>query len=109
MMKKIVIAGLVISLMGLSTGCAKKFKEKEAALNQPINCSHAEADIRALESEKAHVGEQIQAGLMSIVPVSLVGGLAAGTSGTKAKIATGEYDKQLDAKIKEIKETCEVK
>ena len=108
-MKKIVIAGLAMCLMGLSAGCAKQYKEKEAALDQPINCATAEGDIRSLQHEKAHVGEQIKAGVQAIVPVALVGGVVTGTEGTKAEIATGEYDKKIDAKIKEIKETCGIR
>ena len=43
---------------------------------------------------------------MAIIPVSLVVGVASGTEGGKAKVATGEYNKMLDAKIAEIKSQC---
>ena len=106
MMRRIILTGLVVCLMGFAVGCAKQYKDKKATLDQPINCATAEGDIRSLEHEKAHVGDQIKAGVMSIVPVALVGGVATGTEGTKVEIATGEYNDKIDAKIKEIKETC---
>jgi len=39
-------------------------------------------------------------------PVGLVAGVATGTEGTKAKVATGEYNKMLDDKIALIKGEC---
>ena len=91
-----------------SAGCAKQFKAKEAALEQPINCATAEGDLRVLQQEKVHVGGQIKAGVMSIMPPALIGGLIMGTTKTKAQIATGKYDKMLDEKIAEIKRVCGV-
>lgn len=90
-------------------GCSKQYKEKEAALDQPINCATAEGDIRVLQSEKTHVGEQIKAGVTSIIPVSLIGGVATGTADTKAEIATGKYNEMIDEKIMQIRETCGIK
>ncbi len=107
--KRVFVLFTIISATAvLCGGCAKQYKDKEAELNKPINCAHAEGDIRVLQSEKTHVGEQIKAGVQAIIPVSLIGGLATGTEGTKAKIATGEYNKLIDKKIMEIKDTCGV-
>jgi hypothetical protein len=90
------------------TGCAKEYKEKDAALDKQINCATAENDIIELQKEKVRVGEQIKAGVRTIAPIGLVGGLVTGTTGTKAKIATGEYNYLIDKKIVEIREACQM-
>jgi hypothetical protein len=97
---------VLASGVGLS-GCAMQMKEQEEkAKSMPVNCDTAEADIRMLESEKAHVAQQVAMGVTAIVPASLVLGLLTGTEGTKIRVATGEYNAALDKKIAEIKSTC---
>ena len=73
------------------------------------NTAFPEADIRVLKSEKVHASQQLAAGVTAIVPVSLVVNLAKGTEGSQAKVATGDYNKMLDAKIAEIKQECGVR
>ncbi len=93
----------------LSLGCAMEFKEDEkAAQQQPINCATAQGDIRVLQSEKAHVVQQVAMGVTSIYPAGLVLGILTGTEGTKIQVATGEYNSMIDKKIAEIKSTCGV-
>ena len=87
-------------------GCALQEKRVEQSLTQPINCDIAEGDIRVLESEKAHVGRQVVAGVTSIVPAGIVLGLVTGTTGTKFRVATGEYNQKIDQRIADIKRTC---
>jgi len=100
------IAGIVV-LAVFCSGCAFQYKKDEAAAkNAPVNCATADGDIRVLQSEKAHVASQIAMGVTAIYPASLVVGLLTGTEGTKIQVATGEYNKALDAKIAEIKSTC---
>jgi hypothetical protein len=41
-----------------------------------------------------------------VFPIGLVVGLVQGTQGTKWRVTTGEYNKALDTKIAEIKQTC---
>jgi hypothetical protein len=74
----------------------------------PINCATAEGDIRMLRSEKVNTAKQIAAGVGAITPIGLVAGLATGTEGTKAQVATGDYNRMLDQKIAEIQQTCGV-
>jgi hypothetical protein len=71
-----------------------------------VNCATAEADLRVLQSEKTHTSQQIADGVTAIVPIGLVIGVVTGTEGGKVKVATGEYNKMLDAKIAEIKQKC---
>ena len=72
----------------------------------PINCATAEGDIRLLESEKAHVAEQIAMGVAAIFPAGLVLGILTGTEDEKIEVAMGEYDKMIDKRIAEIKAHC---
>ena len=86
--------------------CSPVSKDAKEDLAQPVNCATAPADLRALESEKAHVGKQIASGVTSIVPVSLVVNIATGTEKEHLKVATGKYNDMIDDKIAEIKSTC---
>ena len=102
-----VAASLALAL--LAPGCAYQMKQDEKAAKQmPVDCATAEGDLRLLRSEKANVAEEIAMGVTAIVPASLVLGLITFTEGTKLKVATGEYNKALDAKIAEIQSTCGV-
>ena len=109
-MKKALMIVLAICLVVSLTACvASKQKKVEQEMKQPINCATAEGDIRALNHEKAHVAERIAEGITSIVPASLVVGLATGTEKEKIEVGTGEYNKMIDKRIAEIKEKCGVK
>lgn len=102
-------AAAVAAAITLAPGCAYQFKkQEEAAEKMPVNCATAEGDLRVLKSEKANVGEQIAMGVTAIVPASLVIGILTGTEVEKVKVAAGEYNKQLDAKIAEIQTQCGV-
>ena len=107
-MKNLSIFVTALLLSTLLTACSstKTYKQGEADAKKPVNCATAEGDIRALQSEKAHASQQLAAGITAIVPISLVVGVATGTEGTKAKVATGDYNKMLDDKITEIKLEC---
>jgi hypothetical protein len=104
-MKKQVV--IIFAAMTL-TGCAFQERSVEKSLKQPINCDVAEGDIRVLESEKAHVARQVVAGVTSLVPAGIVLGLVTGTTGTKLRVATGEYNKRIDERIADIKFACGV-
>ncbi len=109
-MKKAIMTALAICLMISLIGCAAKEQMKvEQEMKQPINCATAEGDIRSLGHEKAHVAQQIAEGVTAIVPVSLVVGLATGTEKEKLTVSTGDYNKMIDKRIAEIKETCKIK
>ena len=103
---------LCIWLLALvvAAGCALQQKKVEQGLAHPaqINCATAPGDIRVLQHEKADVVERIAEGATSIHPAGLVVGLLTGTEGTKVNVAIGEYNKQIDARIAEIKQTCGV-
>jgi hypothetical protein len=88
--------------------CAAQFQQQEQALQQPIkiNCATAEGDIRMLQSEKAHVAQQVAMGITAIAPAGLVMGVLIGTEQTKLQVATGDYNNMIDQRIADIKMTC---
>jgi len=109
-MKKAITATLVIFfIISLIACAAQKQKQVEQDMKQPINCATAEGDIRALEHEKAHVAEQVAAGVTAIVPAGLVIGLVSGTEETKMRVSTGDYNEMIDKRIAAIKEKCGLK
>jgi hypothetical protein len=111
-MIKTTVLSRALYLLGAAAvlgGCASQFKKEEASVEKmPINCATAEGDLRTLQSEKATVAQQIGMGVSTIAPVGLVVGVVTKTEGTKYKVATGEYNKMIDAKIAEIKTTCSI-
>ena len=90
-------------------GCTGKTAAGQRELKQPVNCATAEGDIRVLQNEKVHVAEQIAVGVTAVVPAGAALGILTGTEDDKLEVAVGEYDKQLDAKIAEIKRTCGIR
>lgn len=109
---RITIATVMVLLVGLLlTGCAptEKYDKGTAQAEKSIDCTKADAHIKALEKEKMHTSEQVAAGVTSVVPVGLVAGLLTGRAGDKAEIATGSYNEMLDEKIASIKTLCDVK
>ena len=97
-----------LGLAVLVAGCAGQYKANEEAMKAPINCSTAEGDIRALADEKTNTAQQVAAGVTSIAPAGIVIGVLTGTTGTKYRVATGEYNDMIDKRIAEIKATCGV-
>lgn len=97
---------LVTGVYAGDTKTEAEVKQIEANLNAPIDCRTAEADIRVLESEKAHLDEQVAKGVTSIVPVGLVVNVVQGDEDESLKVATGHYDQLIDDKIAQIKKKC---
>jgi hypothetical protein len=110
-MRKVTMTITAIFLSTLLISCASQdiIKKGQADAKKPVSCATAEGDIRALQSEKIHAGQQMAAGVSSVVPVGLVVGTATGQEGTNVKVATGSYNKMLDDKIAEIKRECGLK
>jgi len=83
-------------------------KQVQASLAAPIDCSKAPADIKLLNSEKARTSQEIEDGASSVIPIGAVAHLFGGSEKESFEIGTGEYNKKLDAKIAEIKKTCNI-
>jgi hypothetical protein len=105
-MKTLIVMTMIVALSACTTAKKEKATMTELKTNSPVQCATAKGDLRALESEKAHVGSEIGAGVGAIVPISLVVNLASGTEGTEFKVASGDYNKMIDERIAEIKKTC---
>lgn len=98
----------VVAVAALVAGCAMQEKQTMQTLEQPIHCVTAEGDIRALQSEKTHVAGQIAQGLTAIAPAGIVMGILTGTEGTKLRVAAGDYNSKIDARIAATKSKCSV-
>lgn len=107
-MKSQVMAWAVILLSTQLLSCASQstIDAGRASVAKPVTCATAEADIRALESEKVHAAQQLAAGVSAIVPIGLVVNLAEGSEGSQVKVAIGDYNTMLDDRIIEIKMEC---
>ena len=78
-------------------------------ISAPVNCQTARRDIVVLEEEKASVGKQILSGVRSIMPIAAVAGLLMGDYSDRVSVAIGTYNDDIDAKIKQIQNTCGIK
>ncbi len=83
----------------------------QKAMAKSIDCSDAKEDIAALEKEKASTLQRVAAGARFIVPVAVVVNIFQEGSGSdkvkeRKSVASGDYNKAIDAKIAEIKQTC---
>ena len=96
----------VCAVVTMMAACSPISKEAKQGLAKPVHCPTAEGDLRVLEKEKAHAGNQALAGITAVAPIGLVTGILTGTEGDKIKVATGEYNKQIEAKMAEIKRIC---
>lgn len=103
-MRKLVV---LFAILALGTACARSISEQtKADLAKPIDCSTAKADIQTLEDEKASVAKQISAGVRSVIPAAAVVGILRREYRDRVKVAAGGYNKDLQAKIDEIKQKC---
>ena len=95
-------------LAGVCGGCAVQQRQVEQDLSQDrrIDCRTADGDLRVLQSEKATVAQRVVEGATAIYPAGAVMGIVAGTEGTKISVATGDYDRMIDARIDEIRRKC---
>jgi len=101
---------LTITLL-LLTGCARFYKrsisdDAKNDLAKPIDCSRAREDISILEQEKSDVAEQTKAGIKMFVPAAAARAIIQGDYQDRGKVATGEYNQEIDNKIAQIKEQC---
>ena len=97
---------MVLCASALIVSCSSISKEAKAKLAKPVNCETAKKDMAMLEKEKASVARQAAAGVTSILPVGAALALVTGDTKSRAKVATGAYNRQIDEKIAEIKKTC---
>lgn len=107
---KYIAPGLIA--LALLAGCSSQApapqKEVQANLSKAVDCSTAQADIKALNSEKARTSQEIEDGASSIIPIGAVAHMFGGSEKESLEIGTGEYNKKLDVKIADIQQQCEL-
>lgn len=112
---KLSMALLLSSSMILSAGCSDRrnlspmptiSEQAKKDIESPVNCANAQNDIAVLESEKASVAKQVLSGVRSVLPIAVVAGILMGDYRDRIHVTTGSYNKDLEAKIEEIKQTC---
>ncbi len=74
-----------------------------------VDCATANADIAHLEHEKKSTVERMAKGVTSIMPIGLALNLLKGTEKENVEMATGEYNKKIDMRVAEIKDTCGIR
>jgi len=102
----IALSGCAASSGPSSEGNSEERLAYEAAIDKPVNCTTAEADISALKSEKES-GDTVP-GVLGYLPVGLVTNLATAPD-DKEQESLDNHNKKLDAKIAEIKKACNIK
>ncbi len=104
---------LLIGMVFLAS-CGSPVSEEAMMMKQkPIDCSDAKEDIAALENEKASVLRRVGQGARFVIPVAVVVNIFQEGSGSdnvadRKSVASGDYNEAIDAKIAEIKSTCNV-
>ena len=66
----------------------------------------AEGDLRVLQSERKHAQTEQLKGVTALAPAGAVIGIITGTEDDKLKALSGDYIKQIDAKMAQIKAQC---
>ncbi len=99
-------AALVSALALAACATPSNIDAARSVLNAPVNCATARADIATLQQGRASTEEEAMAGLQSVAPMTAIEGAATGTYGQTEKMATGQYNQAIDAKIAEIQATC---
>ncbi len=75
-------------------------------LDRPVDCNTANQNIKTLEEERASVAKQILSGVRSLMPIAAVAGILMGDYTDRVHVATGIYNADIEAKVKQIKSTC---
>ena len=109
---RVLLAGILVSSVFACSGQKDNspmpsISEKaEADLHAKVNCATAPQDIKTLEDEHASVGRRLLDGVRSVFPIAAVAGMLTGDYSERVEVASGEYNREIETKIAEIKEIC---
>lgn len=97
---------LVISFALAGGSSASAQDTAQEIMEQPINCDHAQGDLRVLEGEKSYAIKSIAEGIFSITPTGMLIGALTKSGHKGGEVDAKEYEKHVDERIAEIKKTC---
>jgi len=103
---RLTVSACGIAAVCLAAGCAQKYQKVEDSFAQPINCSTAWADIQWLQSNKVDKATEAAEGMKFALPTTIIVGAVTGTAGAQYEVGTGEFNRKIDERIANIKETC---
>ena len=97
---------ILTTLVGLTLATAQisAAADKAAA----VNCSSAKQDVATLQKEKVSVLREMGAGAQTFIPIGALIGILGGKYDQNARIAGGQYNKDIESRIVEIKQACGV-
>ena len=96
--------------MVLLVGCGAHISETaKYQLEKDIDCRTAKWDIEILEGEKASTSKKMASGLRSVMPAAVVVSMLKDEYSDGTRVAGGEYNREIDEKIEEIKDTCNIR
>ncbi len=98
---------LVVVAVAVLAACAPRPTIQDIQARQP-DCRKAHEQIKMLDEEMVSTTQRAISGVKSVVPSLAVVSLLSEQYSTNYHIAIGRYNKILDAKIKEIKVTCNI-
>jgi hypothetical protein len=103
---RLTVSVCAIAAVCLAAGCGRKYQRVEDSYAQPINCNSARADIEWLQGNKVDKATEAAEGAKFALPTTIILGTITGTAGAQYEVGTGEYNRKIDERIANIKETC---
>ena len=97
---------VIFPVFGIAACATATHSERQALLEQPVNCETAKADISAIEEALPSSGERARSVAQSVTPVGAATGLISGKYEERFAILTGRTKEELEARIVEIETTC---
>lgn len=97
---------LFLAMILLLDGCATVYDSAKYHLSKPVDCLTANEDIAALEAEKASLFKRARCGAQVARPYGAAASVLGGELRDKVQVATGKYNRKIDAKINKIKNQC---
>jgi len=92
----------------LASGCAQKYAKVEESFSEPINCATAQADIDRLQAAKVDKSTEAAESMKFALPTTIIVGSITGTAGAESDVGSGEYNRKIDERIADIRETCKL-
>ena len=90
----------------LLAACASIPDLEKAALAAPIDCARASEQIATLSRQRPGAGRAFRAVGSSLTPGGFAIGVATNDMADRGEIASGRYAAAIDARIAEIRESC---